>query len=45
MSEGVDQLRRRVAGLTQEFKELQRYKTDIEWLKTLRKKLVEEEFD
>jgi len=45
MSEAIDQLRRRVAGLTKEFKELQSYKKDIEWLKTLEKKLVKEGFD
>ena len=45
MSGAVDQLRRRVASLTREAEELQRYKRDIDWLKTLQKKLVRHGFD
>ena len=45
MNEAVEQLRRRVAALTKEFEELESYKKDIEWLKTLQKKLIKEGFD
>ena len=45
MSEAVEQLRRRVAALTKEFEELESYKKDIEWLKTLQKKLIKEGYD
>jgi len=45
LSEAVEQLRRRVASLARESEELQRYKRDIDWLKTLQKKLVRHGFD
>jgi len=45
MSEAVEHLRRKVEGLKRESEELQRYKRDIDWLKTLQKKLVREGFD
>lgn len=45
MNEAVEQLRRRVAALRKEFEELESYKKDIEWLKTLQKKLIKEGFD
>jgi hypothetical protein len=38
MGEAVEQLKRKVAGPTRESEELQRYKRDIDWLKTLQKK-------
>ncbi len=45
MSEAVEQLKRKVASLKKETEELQRYKRDIDWLKTLQKKLVRNGFD
>jgi len=45
MSGAVEQLKRRVASLVREAEELQRYKRDIDWLKTLQKKLVKDGFD
>jgi len=45
MSEAVERLKRRVASLKREAEELQRYKRDIDWLKTLQKKLVRNGFD
>ena len=45
MTEAVEQLKRKVASLKRESEELQRYKQDIDWLKTLKKKLVRESFD
>jgi len=45
MSEAVEQLKRRVAGLVRESEELQRYRRDIDWLKTLQKKLVRDGLD
>ena len=45
MGEAVEQLKRRVASLTKESEELQRFKKDIDWLKILQKKFVKEGFD
>ena len=45
MSEAVEQFKRKVASLKKEAEELQRYRRDIDWLKTLQKKLVREGFD
>lgn len=45
MSEAVQHFRRKVASLKRESEELQRYKRDIDWLRTLQKKLVREGFD
>jgi len=45
MSEAVEQLKRKVASLKRESEELRRYKRDIDWLKTLQKKLVRDGFD
>lgn len=45
MGEAIEQLKRKVASLTKESEELQRYKRDIDWLKTLQKKLVKDGFD
>jgi len=45
MSEAVEQLKRKVAGLTKESEELQRFKRAIDWLKTLEKRLVRDGFD
>jgi len=45
MTEALEQLKRKVANLKQESEELQRYKKDIDWLKTLQKKLVKDSFD
>jgi len=45
MSETVEQLKRRVASLARESEELQRYKRDIDWLKTQQKKLVRDGVD
>lgn len=45
MSEALEQLKRKVANLKKESEELQRYKKEIDWLKTLQKKLVKDEFD
>jgi prefoldin subunit 5 len=45
MNEAVEQLKRKVASLTRESEELQRHKRDIDWLKTLQKKLVQNGFD
>jgi len=45
MSGAVEQLRRKVASLSREAEELQRYKRDIDWLKTLQRKVVRDGFD
>jgi prefoldin subunit 5 len=45
MSEALEQLKRKVADLKKESEELQRYKKEIDWLKTLQKKLVRDGFD
>jgi len=45
MGEAIEQLKRKVASLTKESEELQRYKRDVDWLKTLQKKLVRNGFD
>ena len=45
MSEAIEELKRKVASLTKESEELQRFKRDIDWLKTLQKQLAKEEFD
>ena len=45
MSEAIEQLKRKVASLTKESEELQRYKRDVDWLRTLQKKLVRDGFD
>jgi len=45
MSEAVEQLRRKVSSLAKECEELQRYRSDIDWLKTLQKKVVKDGFD
>jgi len=45
MSGAVEQLKRKVASLTKESEELERYRRDIDWLKTLHEKLVKDRFD
>jgi len=45
MSEAVEQLKRRVASLVREGEELQRYRRDIDWLKTMQQKLVKDRYD
>jgi len=45
MSEGVEQLKRKVAGLMKESEELKRFRKDIDWLKSLQKKVVKDRFD
>jgi prefoldin subunit 5 len=45
MSEAVEQLKRKVASLSKESEELRRFKRDVDWLKTLQKKLVRDGFD
>jgi len=45
MTEALEQLKRKVANLKKESEELQRYKKEIDWLKTLQKKLVKDDFD
>lgn len=45
MTEALEQLKRKVANLKKESEELQRYKKEIDWLKTLQKRLVKDEFD
>lgn len=45
MSETVEHLKRKVATLKRESEELQLYKRDIDWLKTLKKRLVRNGFD
>jgi hypothetical protein len=45
MSESVEQLKRKVAGLMKESEELHRFRRDIDWLKTLQKKVVKDRFD
>ena len=45
MSESVEQLKRKVAGLMKESEELHRFRRDIDWLKTLQKKVVKDKFD
>ncbi len=41
----VEQMKRKVASLMKESRELQRFQKDIEWLKTLRKKVAKNGFD
>jgi len=45
MTEALEQLKRKVASLKKESEELQRYRKEIDWLKTLQKKLVKDDFD
>lgn len=45
MNEALEQLKRKVDSLKKESEELQRYKKEIDWLKTLQKKLVKDDFD
>ena len=45
MTESVEQLKRTVAGLIKESEELNRFRRDIDWLKTLQKKVVKNKFD
>jgi hypothetical protein len=45
MSESVEQLKRKVAGLMKDSEELRRFRRDIDWLKTLQKKVVKDKFD
>ncbi len=45
MSEAVEHLKRKVDSLKRDSEELQRYKRDIDWIKTLKKKLVRNGFD
>jgi hypothetical protein len=45
MTESVEQLKRKVAGLMKESEELNRFRKDIDWLKTLQKKVVKAKFD
>ena len=45
LSEAVEELKRKVAGLVRESEELQRYKRDIDWLRTLQKKIVRNSHD
>ena len=45
MDESVEQLKRKVASLMKESEELQRYGKDLDWLKSLRKKLAKNGFD
>jgi phosphoribosylamine-glycine ligase len=45
MSESVEQLKRKVASLMKESEELRRFRKDIDWLKTLQKKVVKDQFD
>jgi hypothetical protein len=45
MGESVEQLKRKVAGLMKESEELNRFRRDIDWLKTLQKKVVKAKFD
>jgi hypothetical protein len=45
MTESVEQLKRKVAGLMKESEELNRFRKDIDWLKTLQKRVVKNKFD
>ncbi len=45
MSGAVEQLKRKVASLSKESEELRRFKRDVDWLKTLQKKIVTDGFD
>ena len=45
LSREVEELKRKVAGLVKESEELQRYKRDIDWLRTLQKKIVRNGLD
>ena len=45
MSESVEHLKRKVASLMKESEELKRFRKDIDWLKTLQKKVVKDRFD
>lgn len=45
LSEAIEQLKRKVASLKEESEELENFRKDINWLKTLRKKRVRSGFD
>jgi hypothetical protein len=45
MGESVEQLKRKVAGLMKESEDLNRFRKDIDWLKTLQKKVLKDKFD
>jgi len=45
LSEAIEQLKRKVASLREESEELESFRRDIDWLKTLRKKRVRNGFD
>jgi hypothetical protein len=45
MDESVEQLKRKVASLMKDSEELTRFRKDIDWLKTLQKRVVKAKFD
>jgi hypothetical protein len=45
MNEEIEQLKRKVTSLVKESEELQRYRKDIDWLKTLQQKLIKDKYD
>jgi hypothetical protein len=45
MTESVEQLKRKVANLMQDSEDLNRFRKDIDWLKTIQKKVVKDKFD
>lgn len=45
MGESVEQLKRKVAGLMKDSEDLNRFRKDIDWLKTIQKRVVKDKFD
>jgi hypothetical protein len=45
MDESVEQLKRKVEGLMKDSEDLNRFRKDIDWLKTLQKRVVKDKFD
>lgn len=45
LSEAIEQLKRKVTSLKEESEELESFRRDIDWLKTLLKKRVRNGFD
>ncbi len=45
MDDSVEQLKRKVASLMKDSEDLNRFRKDIDWLKTIQKKVLKDKFD
>ena len=45
MEDSVEQLKRKVANLMKDSEDLNRFRKDIDWLKTIQKRVVKDKFD